>query len=204
MNWIQIWTNTNTKVTTIIGKQIRTNRGKTMWALFFCAVDLCWTVNQWKMINNLSLSIYPSISWPYCVLICFASCAEKVLPMKNCFFLWTNTSEVEQKQFGADQKSDRMENFALGQQISNGLVRNWKYLESYDFPFKNLNILIASNTNPRSRTEWISSPNEYLIFYEKYILMQKYWYYLCFAFCIHISSFIFLKRYQLAIGLSAG
>ena len=75
--------------------------------------------------------------------------------MKNCFFLWTNTSEVEQKQFGADQKSDRMENFALGQQISNGLVRNWKYLESYDFPFKNLNIFIASNTNPRSRTEWI-------------------------------------------------
>ena len=73
--------------------------------------------------------------------------------MKNCLFLWTNTSEVEQKQFGADQKSDRMENFALGQQISNGLVRNWKYLESYDFPFKNLNILIASNTNPRSRTE---------------------------------------------------
>ena len=55
--------------------------------------------------------------------------------MKNCFFLWTNTSEVEQKQFGADQKSDRMENFALGQQISNGLVRNWKYLESYDFSF---------------------------------------------------------------------
>ena len=86
MNWIQICTNTNTKVTTIIGKQIRTNRGKTMWALFFCAVDLCWTVNQWKMINNLSLSIYPSISWPYCVLICFASCAEKVLPMKNFFF----------------------------------------------------------------------------------------------------------------------
>ena len=60
--------------------------------------------------------------------------------MKNCFFLWTNTSEVEQKQFGADQKSDRMENFALGQQISNGLVRNWKYLENYDFPFKNLNM----------------------------------------------------------------
>ena len=69
------------------------------------------------------MSIYPSISCPCCVLICFASCAEKVLPMKNCFFLWTNTSEVEQKQFGADQKSDRMENFALGQQISNGLVR---------------------------------------------------------------------------------
>ena len=86
------------------------------------------------------MSIYPSISSPCCVLICFASCAEKVLPMKNCFFLWTNTSEVEQKQFGADQKSDRMENFALGQQISNGLVRNWKYLENYDFPFKNLNM----------------------------------------------------------------
>ena len=94
------------------------------------------------------MSIYPSISCPCCVLICFASCAEKVLPMKNCFFLWTNTSEVEQKQFGADQKSDRMENFALGQQISNGLVRNWKYLESYDFPFKNLNILIASILAP--------------------------------------------------------
>ena len=154
-------------MTTILGKQIRTNRGKTMWALFFCAVDLCWTVNQWKIIYNLSLSISPSISWP-CWFDLFCKLCWKGVAHEKFLFFRTNPSEVEQKQFGADQKSDRMENFALGQQISNGLVRNWKYLESYDFPFKNLNILIASILAPEQ--------NEYrlqLRFYEKSIFNAK-------------------------------
>ena len=36
-----------------------------------------------QSISGKSIS---SISWPCCVLICFASCAEKALPMKNFFF----------------------------------------------------------------------------------------------------------------------
>ena len=45
------------------------------------------------------------------------------------FFL--NTSQLEEKQFRDYQKSDKMGNFALGQQISDGLSplgRNWKYM----------------------------------------------------------------------------
>ena len=67
-----------------------------------------------------------------------------------------------------------MENFALGQQISNGLVRNWKYLESYDFPFKNLNILIVqTQILAPEQNEYRLQMNN-LDFTKKPFLMQKY------------------------------
>ena len=129
-----------------------------MWALFsFFAVDLCWTVNQRIEIKNLTFSIilYLSISSPRAVFwFVLQVVLKRYCPWKIAFFLdkykWSGAKAI-----WSWSEIDRMENFALGQQISNGLVRNWKYLESYDFPFKNLNIFIASNTNPRSRTEWI-------------------------------------------------
>ena len=68
------------------------------------------------------------------------------------FFL--NTSQLEEKQFRDYQKSDKMENFALGQQISDGLSPLGTKLEeicgSYCFSLqKNLeHSLIGSNTNP--------------------------------------------------------